>query len=150
MPHGRSRAGVTVAPAASAPISERSKDDEPSAVDFDLANFKIDARIKPVKELEAKATLSVTARQRTRRIMFFELSRFLRVSEVLANGQPVEFIHNQAVEGSHLAEQGNDAIAVILPESLEQGHKLELTFKYSGRDFRLTDTAGSVHNGIFA
>jgi hypothetical protein len=120
------------APAGSAPISERSKDDEPSAVDFDITNFKIDARIKPVKQLEAKATLSVTARQRTRRVMFFELSRFLRVSEVLADGKPVEFIHNQAVEGSHLAKQGNDAIAVILPDSLEQGHKLELTFKYSG------------------
>src|SRR5207253_7994862 len=67
-----------------------------------ITNFKIDARIKPVKELEAKATLSVTARQRTRRVLFFELSRFLRVSEVLADGKPVEFIHNQAVEGSHL------------------------------------------------
>lgn len=120
------------APAGSAAISERSKDDEPSAVDFDITNFKIDARIKPVKELEAKATLSVTARQRTRRVMFFELSRFLRVSELLADGKPAEFIHNQAVEGSHLAKQGNDAIAVILPESLEKGHKLELTFKYSG------------------
>jgi hypothetical protein len=123
---------VVPAPAGSAQLSERSKDDEPSAVDFDITNFKINARIKPVKELEARATLSVTARQRTRRVMFFELSRFLRVSEVLADGKPVEFIHNQAVEGSHLAKQGNDAIAVILPESLEQGHKLELTFKYSG------------------
>lgn len=120
------------APAGSAPASERSKDDEPSAIDFDITNFKIDARIKPVKQLDATATLSVIARQRTRRVMFFELSRLLRVSEVLADGQPVEFIHNQAVEGSHLAKQGNDAIAVILPESLQKGHKVELTFKYSG------------------
>ena len=119
-------------PAGSAPISERSKVDEPSASDFDITIFKIDAYIKPVKELEAKATLSVVARQRTRRVMFFELSRFLRVSEVTADGKPAEFIHNQSVEGSHLAKQGNDAVAVILPESLEKGQKLELTFKYSG------------------
>jgi hypothetical protein len=119
-------------PAGSAAVSERSKDDEPSAVDFDVTHFKIDARIKPVKELDATATLSVVARQRTRRVLFFELSRFLRVSQVLADGKPVEFIHNQAVEGSHLAKQGNDAIAVILPDSLEKGRKLELTFKYSG------------------
>ena len=119
-------------PVSSAAIPERSKDDEPSAVDFDITNFKINARIKPVKELEAKATLSVVARQRTRRVMFFELSRFLRVSEVSADGKPVEFIHNQAVEGSHLAKQGNDAVAVILPQSLEKGHKLKLTFNYSG------------------
>ena len=120
------------APPGSAPISERSKDDEPSSVDFDITNFKINARIRPVKELYAKATLSVVARQRTRRVMFFELSRFLRVSEVLADGKPVEFIHNQAVEGSHLAKQGNDAIAVILPAPLEKDHRLELTFQYSG------------------
>jgi hypothetical protein len=119
-------------PAGSAAISERSKVDEPSASDFDITNFKIDARIRPVKELDAKATLSLVARQRTRRVMFFELSRFLRVSEVLADGRPVEFIHNQAVEGSHLAKQGNDAVAVILPESLEKGRKIELAFKYSG------------------
>jgi hypothetical protein len=125
-------ASFAVPAAGSAPISERSKDDEPSAVDFDITSFKIDARIKPVKELDAKATLSVVARQRTRRVMFFELSRLLRVSEVLAGGKPVEFIHNQAVEGSHLAKQGNDAVAVILPDPLEKGQRLELTFKYSG------------------
>jgi len=120
------------APPGSAPFSSRSKGDEPSAVDFDITNFKVDARIKPVKELEAKATLSVVARQRTKRVMFFELSRFLRVSEVRADGKPVEFIHNQAVEGSHLARQGNDVIAVILPDSLEKGQKMQLTFQYSG------------------
>jgi Protein of unknown function (DUF1501) len=27
---------------------------------------------------------------------------------------------------------------------------LKLTYPYSGHDFRLTDTAGSVHDGIFA
>ena len=26
----------------------------------------------------------------------------------------------------------------------------KLTFRHSGRDFRLTDTAGNVHNGVFA
>jgi hypothetical protein len=25
----------------------------------------------------------------------------------------------------------------------------KLTYRYSGRDFRLTDVAGNVHNGIF-
>jgi hypothetical protein len=27
---------------------------------------------------------------------------------------------------------------------------LKLTYRYSGRDFRLTETAGNVHDGIFA
>jgi hypothetical protein len=105
---------------------------EAPAIDLDVTSFKIQAHIKPVKELEAKATLSVVARQRSKRVLFFELSRLLVVSQVLADGQPVEFIHNQAIEGSHLAKQGNDVVAVILPAPLKRGQKIQLTFEYSG------------------
>jgi hypothetical protein len=109
-----------------------SEGEEAAPTDVDVTSFKIQAHIKPVKELEAKTTLSVVARQRSKRVLFFELSRLLVVSHVLANGQAVEFIHNQAIEGSHLAKQGNDVIAVILPSRLEKGQKLQLTFEYSG------------------
>jgi Peptidase family M1 domain len=109
-----------------------SEGEEAPAIDLDVTSFKIQAHIKPVKELEAKATLSVVARQRSKRVLFFELSRLLVVSQVLADGQPVEFIHNQAIEGSHLAKQGNDVVAVILPAPLKRGQKIQLTFEYSG------------------
>ena len=109
-----------------------SEGEEAPAVDLDVTSFKIQTHIKPVKELEAKATLSVVARQRSKRVLFFELSRLLVVSQVQADGQPVEFIHNQAIEGSHLAKEGNDVIAVILPSRLEKGQKIQLTFEYSG------------------
>ena len=109
-----------------------SEGEEAPATDLDVTSFKIQAHIKPVKELDAKATLSIVARQRTKRVLFFELSRLVVVSQVLADGQPVEFIHNQAIEGSHLSKQGNDVIAVILPSQLEKGQKMQLTFEYSG------------------
>ena len=109
-----------------------SEGEEAPATDVDVTSFKIQAHIKPVKELNAKAILSVVARQRSKRVLFFELSRLLVVGQVLADGQPVEFIHNQAIEGSHLAREGNDVIAVILPARLEKGQKLQLTFEYSG------------------
>jgi Peptidase family M1 domain len=109
-----------------------SEGEEVSPTDLDVTSFKIQAHIRPVKELEAKATLSVVARQRSKRVLFFELSRLLVVSQVRADGQPVEFIHNQAIEGSHLSKEGNDVIAVILPSRLEKGQKLQLTFDYSG------------------
>lgn len=109
-----------------------SEGEEAPPTDVDVTSFKIQAHIKPVKELEAKATLSIVARQRSKRVLLFELSRLVVVSQVLADGQPVEFIHNQAIEGSHLAKQGNDVIAVILPSRLEKGQKMQLTFEYSG------------------
>jgi hypothetical protein len=109
-----------------------SGDEETASPELEITSFKIRAQIKPVKELDAKATLDIRAQERTNRVLFFELSRLLQISEVEANGQPVEFIHNPALEGSHLAKKGNDVVAVILPAPLEKGQQLELTFAYSG------------------
>lgn len=106
--------------------------DETPNSELEITHFKIRTHIGPVKELNAKAVLSVSARQRTHRTLLFELSRMLRVNQVLADGRPVEFIHNQAIEGSHLSKRGNDVIAVVLPAPLEKGQKTELTFDYSG------------------
>ncbi len=105
---------------------------EPANSAFDITNFKIRAEVRPVKELSATAVLSITAHQNCRRALMFELSRLLQVKEVLADGHPVEFIHNQAIEGSQLDKRGNDVIAVILPTPLRSGQKLELSFEYSG------------------
>ena len=107
-------------------------DEENSSALFDVDKVAIRAHIKPPKELQAKATLSLTAHQQTPRTLLFELSRLLRVSEVRADGKPVEFIHNQAIEGSHLAKRGNDVIAVVLPSGLQKNQKMEVSFDYSG------------------
>ncbi|HKW17461.1 MAG TPA: M1 family aminopeptidase [Terriglobales bacterium] len=109
----------------------RDEDETPNA-ELDVTHFKIQTHITPPKEMNARAELSITALQRTHRALLFELSRMLRVNQVQADGKPVEFIHNQAIEGSHLAKQGNDVIAVILPAALEKGQRTELTFQYSG------------------
>src|SRR6266404_4957970 len=105
---------------------------EPANTAFEVTNFKIKAEVRPVKELVATALLSITAHQNCHRAMMFELSRLLQVKEVLADGHAVEFIHNQAIEGSQLDKRGNDVIAVILPSALRAGQKLELSFEYSG------------------
>src|SRR5262249_1943429 len=100
--------------------------------DFAVTQFKIQAHIKPPTELDANAVLSVSASTEGRRVLLLELSRLLEVKAVRADGRPVEFIHNQAIEGSQLARRGNDLIAVILPGPLALGRKLELSFDYSG------------------
>jgi hypothetical protein len=54
------------------------------------------------------------------------------VKSVEANGKPVAFIHNQAVEGSQLARRGNDALAVFLPVAMKVGEPIQLKITYSG------------------
>src|ERR1700737_3571632 len=60
------------------------------------------------------------------------MSRFLQIKKVEADGRPVEFIHNQALEGTELARQGNDLGAVIFPQALGTSQKIELHFVYGG------------------
>jgi hypothetical protein len=100
--------------------------------DFDITQFRINATIKVPTDLSAKALLTIRARRTASRVLLFELSRLLQLKSVEANGRPVEFIHNQAIEGSQLARRGNDAVAVFLPQPLQAGESLELSFDYSG------------------
>ena len=117
------RAGTTV--------TERDADGEPIP-DVAISNFKIQATVKPPTELEANAALSITAHKETGRMLMFELSRFLQVKAVKADGRAVEFIHNPAIEGSQLARRGNDVLAVFLAAPLRAGQNVELSFDYSG------------------
>ncbi|MBV9182520.1 MAG: hypothetical protein JO356_14510, partial [Acidobacteria bacterium] len=103
-----------------------------SKPDFSITKFKIRAHITPPTQLEANATLTVSPQREGRRVLLLELSRLLQVKAVKADGQAVEFIHNQAIEGSQLARRGNDLIAVILPRPLDRGRTIELSFDYSG------------------
>ena len=100
--------------------------------DFEITQFAVSTDIKLPTEIAATATLSITPRRAGSRILFFELSRLLQVQSVEANGKLVEFIHNQAVEGSQLARRGNDALAVFLPAALKVDHPFQLKIRYSG------------------
>jgi Peptidase family M1 domain len=95
-------------------------------------SYVIDARVQPPKELEAQVKLQLDVEHGGSRFLIFELSRFLQISTVEADGKPVEFIHNPAVEGSRLARSGDDLVAVILPEPAVKKQKINLSFAYSG------------------
>jgi Peptidase family M1 domain len=100
--------------------------------DIEISQFKIQAEIQLPADLHGHAVLSLVARKGSGRMVLFELSRFLTVKEVSEDGRSVEFIHNQAIEGSQLARRGNDVLAVFLPAPLPAGQKIELSFEYSG------------------
>jgi Peptidase family M1 domain len=104
-----------------------------SASEFiDVSHYRIATEIKPPRELEARASLELEVRQGGQRAVLFELSRFLRIKQVEAGGHPLEFIHNQALEGTQLARRGNDLVAVLFPEPLRTGQTVSLDFSYGG------------------
>ena len=97
-----------------------------------MRSYVIDAHVKPPKQLDAEVELHLDAVRGGSRFLEFELSRFLKIQTVEADGKAVEFIHNPALEGTRLARSGNDLVAVILPEPARKGQKINLRFVYGG------------------
>ncbi len=97
-----------------------------------ISHYKIRAVIKPPTQIDAEAHLQMEVQQGGQRAVLFELSRALQIKKVEADGHSIEFIHNPAIEGTQLARQGNDLVAVVFPQPLQTGQRLELHFVYSG------------------
>lgn len=97
-----------------------------------ISSYKISAEIKPPSQIEAEAVLQVQVREGGQRAALFELSRSLQIKQVEADGHPVEFIHNPTIEGTQLARLGNDLVAIVFPQPLLSGQRLELRFVYGG------------------
>ncbi len=95
-------------------------------------SYVVHARVKPPKELDADVKLQLDVRRGGTRCLVFELSRFLQIQTVESDRSPVEFIQNPAVEGTQLARNGNDLVAVILPQPTQQGQRISLHFVYAG------------------
>lgn len=106
--------------------------EEGKADSVDISNFKIISDVKPPSRIDAEALLQMQVHQGGRRAVLFELSRSLTIKQVEADGNPVEFIHNPAIEGTQMARRGNDLVAVIFPQPLQTGQRIQLRFVYGG------------------
>ena len=109
---------------------------------FGVSRYTIHASIDPSLNFSAEALLEGPVRQGGSRIVLFELSRYLQLKSVEMNGQPLEFIQNEAIQGSQLSRQGNDLVAVVFPQPLSSGRQLLLRFTYAGSV--LSDAGGGL------
>ncbi len=107
-----------------------------------VTKYTVNGKVSPPTDLSAEATLEVEARQGGARIVMFELSRYLLVKSVTMDGTPLEFLQNEAIEGSELARRGNDLVAVVFPQPLKLGEHFALHFTYAGP--ALSDAGGGL------
>ncbi len=107
-----------------------------------IDKYKIEAEVSPPAGLKAEAWLTLRVQDNGQRTILFDLSRYLQVDHVEANGREVEFIHNSSAEGAHSAREGNDLIAVVFPDPIRSGQQIELHFKYHGDV--LSDAGGGL------
>src|SRR5262249_23077627 len=113
---------------------------------IDILSNKIRVEVKPPTAIDALATLDIKVRQSGVRTVVFELARLLHIKDVQADGHPVKFINNPAIEGTELARHGNDLVAVVFPEPLSAGQQLQLRFTYGG-DVLSEAAAGLLYVG---
>jgi hypothetical protein len=97
----------------------------------EVRRYTISTEVRPPKQIHARARMHLEVREGGPRTLLFELSRFLQVESVKLGGEPVEFIHNPAMEGTQLSRRGNDLLAVVLPEPARPG-LIDLEFVYGG------------------
>ncbi len=98
-----------------------------------ITAHSIRAQVTPPEDLEAEAAVTLQAEEPGYRALFFELSRYLRVQSVTAEGEALEFIQNPALQGSELDRRGNDFVAVVFPKPLEPGRRIHIRFRYAGK-----------------
>jgi hypothetical protein len=101
-----------------------------------ITDYKIRSEVRPPTDLSVNAELSLDVRASGDRTILFELSRFLKLSSVVMETStgpvPLEYIQNEALEGTQLSRRGNDLIAVVFPSPLAAGQKLSIKFTYAG------------------
>ncbi len=107
-----------------------------------VSDYKIKTEIKPDNELDCDAVVTMKVRNGGNRVLLWELSRYLKVKKVEADGKPLDFLQNEAIEGTALARRGNDVMALVFPEPLATGQEIHLHFQYSGSV--LADAGGGL------
>ena len=114
----------------------------PAAGDVSITDFRIRASVQPPTRLLGSTALKIRTRAGGQRTLLFELSRYLKVDAVEADGRPLDFIQNQALEGTQLQRKGNDLVAVVFPAPLAAGEEVKLHFSYAG------DVLSEAGNGL--
>jgi hypothetical protein len=109
---------------------------------LNVSKYTINGKLDPPRDLAAEATLDVEVKQGGARLVLFELSRYLQLKQVDADGQSLEYIQNEAVEGSEMSRRGNDIVGVVFPQPLQAGAHFPLRFSYAGSV--LSDAGGGL------
>ncbi len=98
-----------------------------------LEDFEIETTLGADLQMQVVAKATLVAEHPQSRIAAFELSRRLRLTEVIADGAPVEFLQFEETGAGGVAQRQNDLIAIVLPHKPQAGARHRLEFHYEGR-----------------
>ena len=95
-----------------------------------LENYRIESWLAEDLSMKVVAKVEFLSQGSLERAYAFELSEKLKLTKLLLDGQPAEFIEFGRPGENEVRKRGNQLIAVIFPESPRERHDLE--FHYQG------------------
>ena len=98
-----------------------------------LSDYRIETRLSDDLRMEVRAKAVLTARSSETRLYAFELSRRLRISEVLLDGEPAEFLQFDHPGTADSPYRGHNFFAMAVNEPLRPGSRHAIEFHYEGR-----------------
>ena len=100
---------------------------------FTPVSYAIETSILADRALEGTTTLTLKALRGGELMISLELSRFLNAQSVEdAEGQPLVFFQNEAVNRHEITQRGNDSLLVVLPAAARANEVLRLRITYRG------------------
>jgi hypothetical protein len=106
------------------------QDTAPPARPFTVGQYRIEARIRPDLHLDATTHASFTAAEPLK-VLTFEISARVRVTQVTIDGQPAEIWRRDSIRSTLLTGEGNDLFLVVPAQPLAPGPH-EAVFQHDG------------------
>jgi len=97
-----------------------------------LKDFRIDATVESDLRLRAVTRVKVTPAVGSERALPFQISRRMRVTAALIDGQPAEVLQRESVRSGLLWGEGNERFLVLPALPLQAGREYEVELRHEG------------------
>jgi len=97
-----------------------------------LENYRIESTLAEDLAMKVVARADFVSETAADRVFSFELSRRLRVTEVLIDGEPADWTQTNEAASGEARRRDNSLILVVLPEQPAIGDRRHMEFRYEG------------------
>ena len=108
-----------------------------------IPDITIEATVDKDLHLTAKTKMTLAPKEAAERVLAFDISRRMRITEARLDGVPVEVFSRESLRASLMKGGDNEALLVVAPEPLQAHRTYTLEFTHEG------DVISKAGDGIY-
>jgi hypothetical protein len=112
--------------------SRRTAKHKPLEDEFRVRSYQIDTSIENDLKLKAVTRATVQIGKDPLRVLPFDISRAMEVTDVRVDGKPAEFLFRESTRGRALRADENESFLVVSPETMSAGSEHVVEFQHNG------------------